>query len=138
LTTGFIYGAQGKIVLSGTLNNGSGFNAGIFGQTDTSAASFVHTSGYLAPIMADFGATSIMASDANANMITVLNTTQCTIHAVQTSIVKASFWQDIQEINGTNFTKTTSTSVTNVGTSGWLKILVNGQTRYIALGDGVT
>jgi len=143
LVTGFLYGTEGKVYVQGTLNNGSGFTAGIFGQIDTSSATATHTTGYLAPIMGDFGATSNLATDANANMITVLNTTQCTIHAVQTSIVKASYWQDIQEINANNFLAATSGSVTNVGTKGWIKISItpNGGstvTRYIALGDGVT
>lgn len=34
--------------------------------------------------------------------------------------------------------QSTSTSVTNVGTNGWIKVKVGAATRYIALGDGVT
>src|ERR1019366_2444272 len=34
ITSGFLYGTQGKLILAGTLNNGAGFNAGLFGQVD--------------------------------------------------------------------------------------------------------
>ncbi len=34
--------------------------------------------------------------------------------------------------------QSTSTTVTNVGARGWIKVLIGSATRYIALGDGVT
>jgi hypothetical protein len=98
VTAGFLYGVQGKLIPNGTLANGSGFNAGIFGQVDTSAATFVHTSGYLAPIMGDFGATSIMATDVNANMVSLLNTTNCLINAGIQFTGNASYAFDFSDL----------------------------------------
>src|ERR1035438_8906541 len=69
IASGFQYGTQGKLTCQGTLNNGSGFNAALFGQLDTSAAGFVHTSGYLGALILDAGATSHLASDPLADMI---------------------------------------------------------------------
>lgn len=102
LGSGYVYGTQGKIIPKGTLNNGSGFNAGVFGQVDTSAAGFAHTSGYLAPIMADFGATANLATDANANLICALNTTQCKLGAMVRLIAKAATVFDIEDATGDN------------------------------------
>jgi hypothetical protein len=41
-------------------------------------------------------------------------------------------------IDGGHPAQSTSSSVTNVGTNGWIKVKVGTATRYIALGDGVT
>ncbi|MGD0039104.1 MAG: hypothetical protein ABSE84_01595 [Isosphaeraceae bacterium] len=97
VASGYEYGVQGKLILQGTLNNGSGFNAGIFGQVDTSNANFAHTSGYLAPIMGDFGATANLATDANAYMEALLNTTACLIHSVFQVEARASYLMDITD-----------------------------------------
>jgi hypothetical protein len=126
----FLYGVQGKLTLKGTLVQGSGFAAGVFGQVDTSASGFVHTSGYLAPIMGDFGATSIMTSDANANMITVLNTTNCIINAGFKFIGNASYAFDLTDLNygGAHFVRPTTTVSSMTGS---IAVLINGAVRYI-------
>jgi hypothetical protein len=41
-------------------------------------------------------------------------------------------------VDGGHPAQSTSSSVTNVGTCGWIKVKVGTATRYIALGDGVT
>jgi len=46
-------------------------------------------------------------------------------------------WLDLLD-NAGSTAVTTSSAVDNVGTKGWIKIVVNGVTRYIALGDGVS
>jgi hypothetical protein len=132
VASGFVYGAQGKVTLKGTLANGSGFNAGIFGQVDTSAPTFVHTSGYLAPIMGDFGATSIMASDANANMISLLNTTNCLINAGLKFIGNASYAFDFSDLayGGKHFITTGASGGTN---SKCLIVLIDGSPMKIQL-----
>ena len=131
LAGGFEYGVQGKLTLAGTLNNGSGFNAGVFGQVDTSAATFVHTSGYLAPIMGDFGATSIMTTDANANMIAVLNTTNCIINSAMFFYGNAAYAFDFTDAayGGAHFIVGTTASTA----AGCLKVHMNGSVRYIQL-----
>jgi len=135
LGSGFEYGVQGKLILAGTLNNGSGFNAGIFGQLDTSASTFAHTSGYLAPIMGDFGATAYLATDANANMIVLLNTTSCIIHSAMLFTGNASYAFDLTDLGTTRFVAT-QTGLTTLAKS--LKVHVNGTDYYIPLCTGTT
>ena len=132
VASGFIYGAQGKVTLKGTLANGSGFNAGIFGQVDTSASTFVHTSGYLAPIMGDFGATSIMSSDANANMISILNTTNCLINSGLKFIGNASYAFDFSDLayGGKHFITTGASGGSNTKC---LTVLIDGSPMKIQL-----
>jgi hypothetical protein len=132
LSSGFEYGVQGKLTLAGTLANGSGFNYGIFGQIDTSAATFVHTSGYLAPIGADFGATSIMASDALANMISLTNTTSCIIHSALQFIGNASYALDLQDLasGGKHFITTGASGGSNTKC---LVVLIDGTPMKIQL-----
>jgi len=131
---GFVYGVQGKLTLAGTLNNGSGFNYGIFGQVDTSAASFIHTSGYFGPIGADFGATSIMATDANANMITLLNTTNCIINAALLFTGNASYLFDVNDeaFGGAHFVQPTSVNTGDLANVK-LKVHVGGSVYYLPL-----
>jgi hypothetical protein len=128
----FLYGVQGKLTLKGTLVQGSGFAAGVFGQVDTSASGFVHTSGYLAPIMGDFGATSIMASDANANMITILNTTNCLIHSGLQFSGNASYAFDFSDLayGGKHFITTGASGGSN---SKCLIVLIDGTPMKIQL-----
>jgi hypothetical protein len=137
ISSGFVYGTQGKLTLQGTLANGSGFNAGIFGQVDTSAAGFVHTSGYLAPIMGDFGATSNLATDANANMIALLNTTNCIIHSALLFTGNANYLFDVTDLSfgGAHFVAT-QTGITTLAKS--LKVHVNGTDYYIPMCTGTT
>jgi len=134
LAGGFEYGVQGKLTLAGTLNNGSGFNFGIFGQVDTSNAAFVHTSGYLAPIGADFGATSIMSSDANANMISLTNTTNCIINSALQFIGNATYAFDLTDLDfgGAHFYHNSGSGLGTIGTD-YLVIHVNGNVRHLAL-----
>jgi len=94
----FLYGVQGKLILDGTLNNLSAFNAGVFAQLDTSGAGFAHTSGYLAPIIADMGATSHLSSDALANLVVLLNTTTSLINAILKTEAKASYLFDLSDL----------------------------------------
>lgn len=70
---GFIYGAQGKIIPTGTLS-GSSWNAGVFGQLDISAATI--NAGQIAPIWGDYGATSGTLTDVTGCYgIAMTNTT---------------------------------------------------------------
>ena len=57
---GFLYGAQGKVIATGTLS-GSTWTAGVFGQLDISAATI--NAGQCAPIWGDFGASSGTLTD---------------------------------------------------------------------------
>ena len=115
IMAGFLYGVQGKAIIKGTLANGSGFNAGVFGQLDVSASTFVHTSGYLAPIMGDFGSTAHLATDSLANMVSLLNTTNCIINAGVQFIGNATYAFDLSDLayGGKHFITTGASGGTN-------------------------
>lgn len=70
---GFVYGAQGKIIPTGTLS-GSSWNAGVFGQLDISAATI--NAGQIAPIWGDYGASSgTLTNQTGCYGIAMTNTT---------------------------------------------------------------
>lgn len=126
----YVYGVQGKLIPKGTLNNGSAFNAGIFAQLDTSDAGFAHTSGYLAPIIADFGATAHLSTDALADMIVLLNTTTSLINSILKTEAKANYLFDLNDLGQGNYIVAGA-----VGGSQdkKLAILINGTPYFIAL-----
>jgi hypothetical protein len=134
LASGYLYGIQGKITGAGTLANGSAFNAGVFGQVDTSAGGFVHTSGYLAPIMGDFGATSIMATDDNANMVSLLNTTNCIIHSALLFIGNASYALDLNDLafGGAHFILASPVNTGDLANVK-VKVRINGADYFLPL-----
>ena len=126
----FVYGVQGKLVLNGTLNSGSGFNAGVFAQLDTSGAGFAHTSGYLAPIIADFGATAHLSADALADMIVLLNTTTSLINSILKTEAKANYLFDLNDLGQGNYIVA---SAVGGSQNKKLAILVNGTPYFIPL-----
>ncbi len=70
---GFLYGAQGKVISTGTLS-GSSWTAGVFGQLDISGATI--NAGQVAPIWGDYGATSgTLTSQTGLYGIAMTNTT---------------------------------------------------------------
>lgn len=70
---GFLYGTQGKVIVTGTLS-GSEWTAGIFGQVDISAATI--NAGQIAPIWGDYGASShTLTSETGMYGIAMTNTT---------------------------------------------------------------
>ena len=130
-TGGFLYGAQGKFICATTLNNGSGFNAGLFGQLDVSSATFAHTSGYLAPIIADFSTAAILATDALADMIVLLNTSQCLINSIIKTEAKANFFVDLNDLGQGAYLDAGSGASSSC--DGHIKVKCNGATHYIRL-----
>ena len=69
----YIYGAQGKLIASGTLAAGQ-FHAGVFGQLDISAATV--NAGQIAPIWGDYGTTSgTLTSKTGMYGLAMTNTT---------------------------------------------------------------
>ena len=126
----YVYGVQGKLIPKGTLNNGSAFNAGFFGQLDTSNAGFAHTSGYLAPLILDYGATSHLASDPLGDMMVALNTTTSLINSILKTEAKANYLFDLNDLGQGNYIVAGA-----VGGSQdkKLAILINGTPYFIAL-----
>ena len=81
--------------------------------------------------MGDFGATSIMTTDANANMIAVLNTTNCIINSALFFYGNAAYAMDLTDAayGGAHFVVGTTASTA----AGCLKVHINGNVRYLQL-----
>ena len=76
---GFFYGAQGKVIATGTLS-GSSWTAGVFGQLDISAATI--NAGQTAALWGDYGATSgTLTSATGMRGIAMTNTTAAVLNS---------------------------------------------------------
>ena len=117
VTAGYVYGAQGKLVVSGTLN-GSEWVFGLVGQLDASAATALTAGSHLSPIWSDAGATSPAVTCAFCDGVVITNTTATTYHSLIYGYSKASYVFDFTG-NGTPFALSTSgTSSGNCAQSG--------------------
>ena len=134
ILAGFLYGVQGKVVIQGTVNVGSNFVTGLFGQLDTSAAGAVVTSGYVSALHLDMGATSIIASSAFINALTITNTTACLINSAFKFIGNATNLFDVTDLaaGGAHFYHNSGSGLGSIGTD-YLVILVDGAVRHLAL-----
>lgn len=126
----FVYGVQGKLVIGGTLNNGSAFNAGLFGQLDTSGAGFAHTSGYMAPLILDYGATSHLASDPLGDMAVMLNTTTSLINSIIKTEAKANYLFDLNDLGQGNYIVAAAVAGSQ---NKCLAVLIDGVAYFIPL-----
>lgn len=75
---GFFYGAQGKVIPTGTLS-GSAWVAGVFGQFDLSGATL--TSAQTATIWGDYGTTATAGTYSGARGIAMTNTTAAKLNS---------------------------------------------------------
>lgn len=123
--TSFLYGAQGKIITgANTINVGSGYVVGVFGQLDLTGATV--TTGYVAGVASDiFGVTGTVAVD----MFYGQHANSGTINSFFRAYGKATSVFEF-DTNGGTQAATTGTSTTE---SGRLKVTVNGAVRYIPL-----
>ncbi|MFH0983663.1 MAG: hypothetical protein V2A79_19275 [Planctomycetota bacterium] len=137
ITDGFIYGVQGKFTGDGaTISVGSGHIAGLYAQM--SGSGMTVTDGHVA-ILGISG--QYLPNTANIDAIYVESGgDQKAINSVMKTICNALlvFDLDYESAAGNVAMATTSTTTTNIGTSGWLKIKVHGTDRYIPLADAVT
>ena len=137
IAAGYLYGVQGKIYLGGTIAISSDFAAALFGQLDTSGASAVVSSGYVSALHLDMGATSALSAGSSAfvNAETITNTcATLKMNAVLKVIANANYFMDLSESNLTGNWIVGTTGSTAAGT---LKVLVDGNVRYIQLYSSV-
>lgn len=124
----FIFGAYGKLILSGTQNHADSRMAALFAKVDASAG--VYTAGQLSAAWFDMGATAPSggwATGGQANVIRVQNTTGSAVNALIYGYGKATFAADMSD-NGGGWAYTSGTAGT---AAGGLKISINGNTRYL-------
>lgn len=133
---GFYYGSQGKIIVAGTINQTSATRvAGVIGQLDLSAATV--TAGQVSAGWFDMGATGPSGGfDAETNVVRATNTTSQSVNAILYGYGKASYGMDLSD-NSSSWLSTTGTAGTTAA-KGWIKVNINGSTRYIPLTDSVS
>ncbi len=127
-SSGFVYGAQGKIIPTGTLS-GSIWAAPVFGQFDLSAATI--NAGQTAPVWADYGATGGTFTDATGmRMFAGTNTISgLTLFAMDYRYGKAT---NLLELDGSSSTYiTTGGAGAPSGTVQKIAISIDGVTYYL-------
>lgn len=123
---GFLYGVQGKLIPTGTLS-GSSWNAGVFGQLDISAATV--NAGQMAPIWADYGATSgTLTNVTGLRMFAGTNTTAAVLNSMDYRYGKASA---LFELAGDAGSYITAGAATPSGDLKKIAITIDGVVHYI-------
>jgi len=138
---GFVYGAQGKVIPTGTLS-GSVWVAGVFGQFDLSHPAVINA-GQLATIWGDWGATGgTPTSMTGARGFAFTNTTSNILNAQFYMYGPATNWFELDDNQGAYGVSYFITSGTGSGSWGnatpptpseVLKLSVNGTTYYLPL-----
>ena len=126
-SSGYIYGTQGKFILTGTVN-GTTWDAGVLGQIDISAATLTAAS-HVTPFWSDAGATGPAVSCTFCDSAVLTNTTATTFNSLIYGYSKAGYLFDLSN-NGSAFINGSTASAGSV--TGYLKIKVNGTDAYIA------
>jgi hypothetical protein len=125
-----VYGAQGKVIATGTINNGSGYVTGTFGQLDVTGATI--TSGHVAALIGNIVGYS-------AGTSTVLNSLYLeaagggVINSHINTFGKATYWADIDTNVHSPEANTSCTPSAVTGATGGIKVRVDGVERWIPL-----
>lgn len=130
----FIFGAYGKLILSGTQNHADSRMAALFAKVDASAGTY--TAGQLSAAWFDMGSAAPSggwATGGQANVIRVQNTTSAAVNALIYGYGKATYGLDLAD-NGGGWMFTTGSAAT---AAGGIKISNNGTAAYIQLYSGV-
>ena len=127
-TTGYVYGAQGKLIVQGTVNGGALWMFGLLGQLDLSSATLTGAA-HIAPIWSDAGATAPSGSCTFCDSLVITNTTAATFHSLIYGYSKAAYFVDLTD-NGGGFVVTGSPTAAG---SGSIKIKINGADAYLRI-----
>jgi hypothetical protein len=119
-TTGYIYGAQGKVIVQGTLNGGALWVSGLTGQLDMSAGTLTGGA-HLTPIWSDAGATGPSVSCTFCDSLVLTNTTSTTFHSLIFGYSKAAYFADLTD-NGGGYISAGSGA--SAAVNGYLKVRV--------------
>ena len=130
LTEGFLYGTQGKVTLTGTINEGAAARiAGVLGQVDLSTGTV--TAGQVSALWGDFQGTPTMTTPAQVNIIRATNSSNATVNAVLMAYGKASYFATFGA-DGGSVAYFSAVAPTSLAAS--LKVVgPNGTTYYVGL-----
>lgn len=130
----FLYGCQGKLVVTGTMNHADARLCAALAQLDISAATL--SAGQLSALWVDAGTTATGAGGGQFNLVRITNTTAAVPNAMIYAYGKADYFAELAA-NGGTWTSTTGTAG-STASKGWLKVYVEGAVRYIPLTDSVS
>lgn len=129
-TEGFLYGAQGKVTLNGTMNEGSAARiAGALGQVDLAAGTL--TDGQVSCLWADLqGGSGTLTDQSQLNLLRLTNSSSATPNAVIMTYGEATYFLTSAKDGGTPayFGATAPSSLAKS-----LKIKVGATDYYIGL-----
>ena len=126
----YLYGAQGKLIGgSNTITAGNGMVCGVYGQIDVTGTTLA--SGWISAIHADiYGATS---GSYAMNLISATHAGGGVINALLSLYGKSDYVFDISSNTHNNV----AIAGTVTDDDGYIKVLVDGEVRYIGLGSAV-
>lgn len=131
-TDGFLYGAQGKVTLAGTIAEASAARiTGVLGQTDL--ASGTVTAGQVSGLWADLQGSPTLTVPDQVFPLRVTNSMSVNAYAMAFYHGKATAFMSINEPS-VSFVS----AVTPAAATGSIKILVNGDVRYLLYTDDPT
>lgn len=129
-TEGFLYGAQGKVTLNGTMNEGSAARiAGALGQVDLAAGTL--TDGQVSCLWADLqGGTGTLTDQSQLNLLRLTNSSSATPNAVIMTYGEATYFLTSAKDGGTPayFADTVPQTL-----SGSLKVKIGATDFFIGL-----
>jgi hypothetical protein len=126
-TNGYVYGAQGKLIVQGTVNGGALWMFGLLGQLDLSSATLTGAA-HIAPIWSDAGATAPSGACAFCDSMVITNTTAATFNSLIYGYSKATRLMDLTDNGGGYIIPGSGASA---AVSGYLKIKVSGTDVYL-------
>ena len=130
--TAYLYGAQGKAITGANTFSGTSL-AGLYGQIDVTGGTI--SSGHVAAIQANiYGAN---AGSIPMEGIYVEHAGGGVINSFIQMFGKTDYVFDIASNTHTNVSST-GTPGACTGATGWIKVLVEGEVRYIPLADSVS
>ena len=132
LTDGFMYGVQGKVVGDGsTIAVGSDHIAGLLGQLSMTGTTV--TSAHMAGVISSIQGTP---TNSNIDLFYGESATGNVINAMFKAFAKSDYVFDLASNVHTQMSLTGTAGASTA--KGWLKVLVDGEVRYIALTDSVS
>lgn len=123
----FAFGVRAGATIAGVIDQTSATRVGaLFAKLDVSAATL--TAGQVSVGWFDWGSAATTPTSTECNVVRLQNTTAAVINSLLYGYGKATFFADLSDNSGGWIGATAPTTL-----SGWLKVSVNGSTRYVAL-----
>ena len=138
-TASYVTGVYGRVNFNtATINIASGDLAAVYGKFDMGSTSTL-TSGHIAPLQANIVNPPAGAAAAGVSLIYAESASGTAIGSILNAFSAASYAFDLSEVGGASTWSSTSGTCTTPGSAhGWIKINLNGSTRYIVLSAAVS